>query len=61
MHVFLAIRGPEEGFRNLQLVSEVSEVKVLLGTVPSNFIVDLNSSQCVNLHMCVCVCVFQIT
>lgn len=33
----------------------MSEVKVLVGRVPSNFIVDLNSSQCVNLHMCVCV------
>lgn len=42
---------------SLQLVSEVSEVKVLLGTVPPNFMVDLNSSQCVNLHICVCVCV----
>lgn len=41
---------------SLQLVSEV---KVLVGRVPSNFIVDLNSSQCVNLHMCVCL--FQIT
>ena len=38
---------------SLQLVSEV---KVLMGTVPSNFIVDLNSSQCVNLHICMCVC-----
>lgn len=33
----------------------VSEVKVVLGTVPSNSIFDLHSSQCVNLHACVCV------
>ena len=40
MHVFLAIRGPEEGFKNLQLVSEVGKV---LWTVLSHFAVGLKS------------------
>lgn len=37
---------------NLQLVSEV---KVVLGTVTSNFIVDLNSSPCVCEFVFVCI------